>query len=102
MAIVEVPGARIRYREPPYAGEATDEQLVEYLAGAIGPHAFDRGRISSSQATKLFAIRSAIFCPRRYRSVNDAELKELAKQIPETIIFAGSSPSSALPFINTC
>jgi hypothetical protein len=44
MAIVEVPGARIeRYREQsPYAGEATDEQLAEYLAGEIGPHALAR------------------------------------------------------------
>src|SRR6201998_451043 len=44
MAIVEVPRARIeRYREQsPYAGEATDEQLAEYLAGEIGPHALAR------------------------------------------------------------
>jgi hypothetical protein len=43
-AIVEVPGTRIeRYREQsPYAGEATDEQLAEYLAGEIGPHALAR------------------------------------------------------------
>jgi hypothetical protein len=43
-AIVEVPGARIeRYREQsPYAGEATDEQLAEYLAAEIGPHALAR------------------------------------------------------------
>ena len=42
--IVEVPGSRIeRYREQsPYAGEATDEQLAEYLAGATGPHALAR------------------------------------------------------------
>jgi hypothetical protein len=41
MVIVEVPRARIeRYREQsPYAGEATDEQLAEYLAGEIGPQA---------------------------------------------------------------
>jgi hypothetical protein len=44
MVIVEVPGARIeRYREQSrYAGEATDEQLAEYLAGEIGPHALTR------------------------------------------------------------
>jgi hypothetical protein len=43
-SIVEVPGARIeRYREQsPYAGEATDEQLAEYLAGEIGPHVLAR------------------------------------------------------------
>jgi hypothetical protein len=43
-AIVEVPGTRIEsYREQsPYAGEATDEQLAEYLAGEIGPHALAR------------------------------------------------------------
>jgi hypothetical protein len=43
-AIVEAPGARIeRYREQsPYAGEATDEQLAEYLAVEIGPHALAR------------------------------------------------------------
>ena len=40
VVIVEVPGPRIeRYREEsPYTGEATDEQLAEYLAGALGPH----------------------------------------------------------------
>jgi hypothetical protein len=47
-------------------------------------------------------MKKLIFSPRRYRSVNDAEFEELAKQIPETILFAGSSPSSALAFINTC
>jgi hypothetical protein len=43
-AIVEVPGARIeRYREQwPPAAEATDEELAEYLAGAIGPQALAR------------------------------------------------------------
>ena len=43
-AIVEVSAARIQmYREQsPYAGEATDEQLAEYLAGEIGPHALAR------------------------------------------------------------
>ena len=42
--IVEVPSARIeRYRkQSPYAGEATDEQLAEYLAGEIGPHVLAR------------------------------------------------------------
>lgn len=44
MAIVEVPGARIKkYREQsPDTGEATDEQLAEYLAGEIGPHPLAR------------------------------------------------------------
>jgi len=43
-AIVEVPGARIeRYREQlPYPGEATGEQLAQYLAGGIAPHALAR------------------------------------------------------------
>ena len=43
-AIVEVPAARIRsYREQsPYAAEATDEEIAEHLAGAIGPHALAR------------------------------------------------------------
>ena len=43
-AIVEVSGARIeRYRkQSPFAGEANDEQLVEYLASEIGPQALAR------------------------------------------------------------
>jgi hypothetical protein len=49
-AIVEVPGTRIeRYREQsPYAGEATNEQLAEYLAGEIGPHALARAGLHRS------------------------------------------------------
>jgi hypothetical protein len=49
-AIVEVPGARIeKYRDQsPYADEATDEQLAEYLAGEIGPHALARGGLHRS------------------------------------------------------
>jgi hypothetical protein len=32
-----------KYREQsPYTGEATDEQLAEYLAGEIGPHPLAR------------------------------------------------------------
>jgi hypothetical protein len=43
-AIVEVPAARIeRCREQtPYSAEATDEELAEYLAGALGPQALAR------------------------------------------------------------
>ncbi|MBV8143159.1 MAG: hypothetical protein JO279_02105 [Verrucomicrobia bacterium] len=49
--IVEVPGTRIeRYRkQSPYAGEASDEQLAEYLAGEIGPHALARAGFRSGR-----------------------------------------------------
>ena len=46
-AIVQVPCARIeRYRvQSPHAGEATAEQLAEYLAGEIGPRALARATL---------------------------------------------------------
>jgi hypothetical protein len=54
MAIVEAPGARIRYREQwPYVGKATDEQLAEYLPAQSGGISSSKQRNFSQFAQQI-------------------------------------------------
>jgi hypothetical protein len=65
--IVELPGARIkRYRDQsPYVAEATDEQLAEYLAGEIAPHALARAGFHQSGRWCI----DSVALPQRPRSI---------------------------------